>query len=83
MSGQAPPPVVSHYVRRHIGPVDTFSARRAANGDWYLTIRPIYGRSVFILKVCLRHNRPSGFANISYGEPDCDFRAARTRPTVA
>jgi len=75
MTGQAPPAVVRHYVRQHVGPVTTYSAQRAANGDWYLAIRPVNGPAAYILKVCLRGNQPSGLANISYGEPDCHARA--------
>jgi hypothetical protein len=72
MNAQAPPRAVSQYVRQHVGPVTTYSAHQAPNGDWYLSIRSAVGRSAYIVKVCVRRNRPSGLANISYGEPDCD-----------
>jgi hypothetical protein len=71
-AGQAPPAVVTHYVRQHVGPVTTYSAHRAPNGDWYLSIRPLASRTAYLLKVCVRGNRPHGLANISNGEPDCD-----------
>ena len=71
-AGHTPPAVVREYVRRHVGESTVYTAHQAPNGDWYLTIRPAYSHVAFVLKVCLRHNRPSGLANISYGEPDCD-----------
>ena len=72
MTGHAPPAVVRQYVRQHVGRATVYTAHQAPNGDWYLTIRPTYSRSAFVLKVCVRDDRPDGLANISFGEPDCD-----------